>query len=148
MGIVPRRTILGALLPWLLCGLGCTQQEIAEAVGSTQRTIADKIALLAEIPNLEKPLKVRALYEEEGWSVPHFDIWSFAAKTVCSPSMRTAWAKKSPLFRKWKAFPIPKQRRQTTWKRAQIRMQPFYADRLVGPCGEGERGNQCFDSKH
>ncbi len=29
---------------------------------------ADKISLCSEIANLQKPNKVRALYEEEGWS--------------------------------------------------------------------------------
>ncbi len=63
---------------WLACH---TQQEIAQEVGLVQSKVAAKIEDLSHIANLQKGIKVRALYEEEGWSVPHFDIWSFAAKT-------------------------------------------------------------------
>lgn len=63
---------------WLACH---TQQEIGEAVGLDQGKVAGKVAELCQIPNLEKGIKVRALYEEEDFSPPHFDIWSFAKKT-------------------------------------------------------------------
>lgn len=63
---------------WLAC---YTQEEIAEAVDLDQGKIAGKIKELCQIPKLEKGIKVRALYEEENFSVPHFDIWNFAAKT-------------------------------------------------------------------
>jgi ParB-like chromosome segregation protein Spo0J len=63
---------------WLACR---TQDAIAEAVGLSQQQIAEKLKVLPKIPNLEKPVKLRALYEEEDWKPPHFDIWSFAAKT-------------------------------------------------------------------
>lgn len=63
---------------WLACR---PPAEIAESVGMSRRQIAEKIEKLAEIPNLEKSPKVRALFEEEDFSPPHYDIWTFASKT-------------------------------------------------------------------
>ena len=52
-------------------GLACyTQEEIGEAVGLPQRTIADDVPVLAETDSCPKPLKLLATYTDAEWKPP------------------------------------------------------------------------------
>ena len=62
---------------WLAC---YTQEEIGEAVGLPQRTIADDVPVLAETEDLPKPLKLLATYTDAEWKPPLYDIWSWGKR--------------------------------------------------------------------
>ena len=57
---------------WMAC---YTQEQIAGETGIPQRTVADRIAVLAEKFPGTKSLKLSE-YGEDGWARPLFDIWN------------------------------------------------------------------------
>ena len=55
-----------------------TQQEIADSVGLPQRTVADS---LADLPNLDKSLKISADFSDPDFETPLYNVWAFAKKS-------------------------------------------------------------------
>ncbi len=52
-------------------GLACyTQEEVGEAVGLPQQTIADNVPVLPETEDLPKPIKLLATYTDAEWKPP------------------------------------------------------------------------------
>ncbi len=59
--------------------LAChTQQEIAEAVGLPQQTVADS---LPKLTDLEKSVKIFSSFSDPDFEVPIYNVWTFAKKT-------------------------------------------------------------------
>ncbi len=63
---------------WLACA---TQEEIAEAVGIPQQTVADAVRELPDLATLPNPVKVPATYSEIDWTPPIYNVWTFAKST-------------------------------------------------------------------
>ena len=54
-------------------GIACyTQEEIGEAVGLPQSTIADDVPVLSETDSCPKPIKLLATYTDAEWKPPVF----------------------------------------------------------------------------
>lgn len=58
-----------------------TQTEIAETVGLPQQTVADQLKVLPEKRYNDKPVKLLAEFEDEDFTAPLFNVWSFGKKT-------------------------------------------------------------------
>ena len=80
-----RRETIRAM--WLACH---TQQEIADAVGVTDQTIANEVETLnlEALPKLEK---LAALHEDADWVPPLYDIWNVSSNL--RPDLRSWWAR-------------------------------------------------------
>jgi len=62
---------------WMSCH---TQEQIAQAVGIAQKTVDDSTKVLADLENLQKPLKLSAQFNDD-FTPEAYNIWSFAKKT-------------------------------------------------------------------
>jgi hypothetical protein len=62
---------------WQAC---YTQEEIAEAVGVSQKEISEDIAVLYDLERLPKSIKLPTLYQDD-FEPELYDIWNFAKKT-------------------------------------------------------------------
>jgi len=60
---------------WLAC---YTQQEIADAVGISQKEVSKKTAELYQMDIWQKGIKLKANYEDPDWETPLYNIWTFA----------------------------------------------------------------------
>jgi ParB-like chromosome segregation protein Spo0J len=63
---------------WLACQ---TQEEIADAVGLAQQTVADQLQELPDLDKWQKAVVLAAQFNEQDWSPPLFDIWNFSKLT-------------------------------------------------------------------
>ena len=62
--------------------LAChTLDEIAEEVGVDKATVSREIELCCKLENLPNPNKVRALFQDDDFEVPLYNVWTFAKKT-------------------------------------------------------------------
>jgi len=61
---------------WLAC---YTETEIGEAVGLVQTTVRDRLKVLAK--KFSGTFSLKHLFQEEGWTRPLYNVWSFAKKT-------------------------------------------------------------------
>lgn len=53
-----------------------TQQEIADEVGVPQKTVDDRLKVLADLDTCPKPLKLSALFEDD-FTLPIYNVWRF-----------------------------------------------------------------------
>jgi len=61
-----------------------TQEEIGEAVGLKQSTMADDVPVLAETEDLPKPLKLLATYTDAEWKPPFMFRKSDCVTSLCA----------------------------------------------------------------
>jgi DNA modification methylase len=60
---------------------GCTQEEIAENAGLSRESITKQMETLVNMDNWQKIPKNLALFEDEHFEPPLFNIWNWAKKT-------------------------------------------------------------------
>jgi hypothetical protein len=64
---------------WLACA---THEEIAEAVGLDRTAVLKQIKDTCKMDTCPKITYLKAVFSDEGWSPPLYDVWTFATQAT------------------------------------------------------------------